>query len=746
MVVGYILASTLYATALLVAGLVSVLAARPLEDRTGRAADSEQLSLLCTSLGWGFAVIPATAFFLYTATGIAVSATTVLAMALASSLIAGLLWRVRKRAWPQALLLPAAFLPALRRHRGGLVLAVAVAVYYFFHYDRSIFSVNHSCIHQVGLIAIDFLPSSADVMRENLQDARLGNPAVIAGFLAVFQGLGTRLLYAGCGGLMALAAYASSMGAHNRPWHRVLAMALLTLNPYILKSPLVDENLLALTVTASFLPWMLRDRAPWFILGVIASLALGMRHVLVLTLPAIAWVLWPRAGAAGIAIGRRTWRPMFVFFGAVLLGSVPYHLHHHLAMGSVLRFESFGQIPAFAHDFGFGPVAWEGLLNWPFHDSVVRTPHNPFPTFVLWPLWFLDHFGVLLCSAGLIGAVVSLRRVPRQGAFHLLYFGLVAGALAIQEKWDDPNKMGVILVVLWPVIHSMVNGLRAVAIRPTRSLSGLALLVVLILFAIPRLSAWNVPADARYRATFPLDGVEVPDLLEQQRAMVLDVGVLPDYGRLEEFSNTPALDKLASAIDDILHPALRHERTPLGSRPSAEPTDNGASTVLLNLNVAPWRQEAPLMNTSQPAQVDLIRGERPQLVGPLKVAWSSAPVTLLLVPAAAGRAGILLLHGDYSWLADDPATPRQNTLSRDKVLGEAQWLLLGGTMALPGKGVWRKIERRSLETSSIRLQLPAGSLNLAFSYNIEGTRHLLWRASVAAGSVHVGKPQKAWHN
>ena len=733
-----LLLTGIYAAVLLGVGGLWALSVRPLPDRQGAETEGEQLGLLGLALGWGFGVVPALAFMTYLAFGVTVGPTSVLAWALASALASmGLWWRRGGRSG--APLMPIALAPCLRAHRVGLILVAAIGLLYALRWDRHIFSVGHSCIHQVGLIAAGALPSSADVLRDNIQDARLGNPAVIAAFIGLFHGLGPRLLYGGCGLLIALGAWTTGVRLGGR-LAGLLAAPALALSPWLLKNPLVDENLLALAVIASFAPWLLGRRAPWATLGLLAGLALGMRHVLVLAVPA--WLL------AAMWANRGPWRGRAVlrFGGFMALATLPWHLHHHLAMGSVLRFESFGQVPAQYHDFGFGPVLWEGMLNWPFYDTLVRTPHNPFPTAVLWPLWLLDHLGTGLCALAVVGSVVGWRRGWRKQTVRWLWWLPLFAALAVQEKWDDPNKMGVGLLLLWPLLEWGLTGARAIVRRPS-VFGPAALSLALLLWWLPATVAQlQVPADPRYGAVFPEDAVELPELLMSQRQAALEVGLLPDWGRVADFRAFDPLAALRQIATDAGQPALRPQHAPWGWPPEMVGGRRGTTEVGLSLQSPPWRAKA---GESAPgcAEGKLIEaGAAVKLLGPFAVPWSAVPVTGLLAPTGAAVPGLLLLHGDYGWLAQKSPQQPHAELPAAKVQGEFQWLLMGDSAPRPEAAMWRDLVQVPVSDACLRLRLEGSDMALAFAYNLEGTRHLVWRGQVAEGRLRLFGARQALHN
>ena len=275
------LLSALLSTALLgVSGVVGVLATRRLEGDGSAALATPTRRLpgdLLLALGWGFGLVPAGAFLLYLITGIFVSWWTVYAVALLSIAASVALWRWRSGQLASRRWLDSALFEAAKHHKVGLLATLAVTVLYFLTYNQSGFSALESCAHQLGFVSTGSLSFENHVLADRTQDARLGIPAVMSGFLALYQGLGLRFFYAICGGLIALGGY--TLGHHlldRRRWG-VIGLALLALNPYVLKIPLIDENLVTLAFSATVIPMLFRRDAPWLLIGLFASLLLGMR-------------------------------------------------------------------------------------------------------------------------------------------------------------------------------------------------------------------------------------------------------------------------------------------------------------------------------------------------------------------------------------------------------------------------------------------------------------------------------------
>jgi len=747
-VFGFLLSALASAALLAAAGCIGALACRP-RDRAATATDanpSESVeddpadgpALLLLALGWGFGLVPAAAFFFYLATGAHVGWPTLWPAAAGSivACLAGWRWRWRGQTVPP--LWDPALAASLRHHRVGILAALAVGLLYGLTYEQRAFSALESCIHQMGLVATGALSFADDVLSDRTQDARLGIPAVMSAFLALFQGIGLRLLFALCGGLIALGGYTMALVLGGGRLLGLAALVALALNPYVLKIPLLDENLVALAFSATFVPWLLRGRSPWLLIGLLASLVLGMRHILILALPAWLWA---------VASGPERRRALPRFLLALFIGTLPYHLHHHLALGSVLRFESFSQLPAFAHDFGvFGTVQWHGLLNWPLHDTLVRTPHMPLPMWAMWPLALLDHFGWLGAGIAGLGLCVGWLRDRRVWLFWLLWFVPAFASLLVQENWDYPNKMFVIVILFWAPLGWLLDGLRAIWRWPTGMAGGVALCGGAMWLLAGSLSDIRAPADTRYIQHFGADATELAELLAHDRRRITEIDFFPDYPRVNDYRAFGSGDSLAQLGHDVANFATAWKTAPWGWHPIEIPDRGKPVVVELDLSRPPWEGQAPLRVVDEVAHVDATTGEGVQLAGPVTVTWDARPLTVFITPPSVPVAGIWLLFGDQRWLLSPPAGDRQHRDRFHDVRGELQWLMLGDGMDDEKQPLWRDARAVPTGGRKLRIRIPGGGVQLVMTAAILSARHLAWRGTVDRGGVKLGPTRRVLRN
>lgn len=511
----------------------------------------DDVAPLVLALAWGAGAVPTLAFFLHLATGLFVSLGTVAGVALAHYVGAAIVG-VRRRARGEDAGIDWWIEPLRGVTPTAWMTLVGVWVLWLLRYDPAPLPPEASCIYGAALVATGDREEGASLLFENLEDARLGNSGVIAGFVAVYGGLGFRLLFAACGVLMAVGGRAlGELAGPERPWSGLVGSLVLALNPWVFSLPQADENMLTLGFGAAALALLLGRRPPWLVGGALLGLVLAMRHVLILSAPAA--FLWafqdPRRGRAlaRLSLG-------------LLLATFFEHLHHYLALGSVFRFESNPQFPALPYSFLGVSFTWEGMVNWPLHDELVRTPWNPFPMWMLWPLHALKAWGLLLSGVLCVGLVAGAIREGKAALFWAAWVLPSAALLLLQESWDFPNKMGVALVLFAALPWALVHGLSATRLRG--ALVGGGLLIALSVLTVASLRDVVIPVDGRYHARFPYAPLESEQAVRGAKEAAMDLGLLPSWSLMVRHGPLFDRDHVAHfaqtladrAIEEVGHP------------------------------------------------------------------------------------------------------------------------------------------------------------------------------------------------
>lgn len=178
-------------------------------------------------------------------------------------------------------------------------------------------------------------------------------------------------------------------------------------------------------------------------------------------------------------------------------------------------------------------VVFDGLLNWPFHDRIVRMPGYPFPMSLIIPLVAVSSFGVLLTAAGLVGAWTLLRHSWRIALAFALWILPLAAILLVQENWDFGKDRFLAPLVAAPAVLVGI-GLDAVMRRPRAGAIELLGAVALVLIALRMCASYHVAPDERWYERFPPDtmlgiGGRAGEVeIQSRREMFLHPDLLPE--------------------------------------------------------------------------------------------------------------------------------------------------------------------------------------------------------------------------
>ena len=302
--------------------------------------------------------------------------------------------------------------------------------------------------HESALSAFD--PEVNNFLAHN-QAQRLGPTVMVAPALALFGPLGLRLVYLLQGLLLPGLGLALGLRLLSGRWAPWVVAVLLPLSPYAMNIHELDENLLSSIYGTLMLVYLLRPRPSWALAGAALSLFLGIRHVGVLMLPVVLGYAALTARSRGRALG--------ALLGALVLFSLPYLvLHTRLLLEMGALFEGAMDRPPAEHSFFGLRFELSVLLNFPFTETLYRSPYTAYPPLIGVPLDFIVRHGVLLCGL-LLPGILRMRSLSR--GRQVLLAGWVLplwGLLMIQSNWVEPNKMGVPASVLAPVILVMAAG------------------------------------------------------------------------------------------------------------------------------------------------------------------------------------------------------------------------------------------------------------------------------------------------
>ncbi len=428
--------------------------------------------------------------------------------------------------------------PALPRPRDAFgwvflvttLLAVLVFLGAYSPEDLHLTCVNYKVVRALGVDMGDF-PWVSNQLLSLPWGNRGGSPMLITLFPALFQYLGFHVSYAFTFTLIYLFSYLAARRVVGSRGVALAAAAALCLLPWILNVAEIDQNLIGLSLAAMCAALALREERSEWILGALFGLLVCVEHVLILAAPAFLVLGRPR---------RQLPRALLLFIGGMLVPLAVEGLYHYAAFGNVFHFEHEtddiwirhrGEIlPTFRHAFLFLEFEVDTLLNYPFHDQLVRSPYNGYPTFLLFPLHLLRGYGVLLAAVTLVGYGSLWRRRPRAAAFLTLTCLPYLLILQFQENWSDILKLRLSILFLMTPTVAFAEGLRRCVRRESLpwALPVAAVLAGLLFLGIGAAARVDVPADPRMYVLSPNLKPESPEELALERRKYASPRLLPD--------------------------------------------------------------------------------------------------------------------------------------------------------------------------------------------------------------------------
>ena len=348
-------------------------------------------------------------------------------------------------------------------------------------------------------------------------DQRFASAVAAAHGFAWLGVAGFRALFAATAALIPLACMALWQRAVGGAWWPGLIVGLwVACNPFVLAIDRLNPSLLALPGLLAVWAVAVRPRQGVAMAGLIFGTLAGMREELVVVVPALALALWRPLSPAETRSARLQRIGIFAFTCAAAL--LPTLHWKEFAFGNPLLHPS-----QYAHHHGFRPefghsllglnFHFNGLLNWPLHDTLVRTPHFAFPVWLLWPLVALRALGTVLAALALVGSLLLWRR----DRWLLLQCVLWAVPLYLlfgpQENWEEV-KMTFVVLALPALVLPLAEGLEA-AFRFAQNLFTAhwrrsllpalytATIIVALTLAVVATKAVQAPADPRWTVRFP---------------------------------------------------------------------------------------------------------------------------------------------------------------------------------------------------------------------------------------------------
>ena len=287
-------------------------------------------------------------------------------------------------------------------------------------------------------------------------------------------------------------------------WLPLAAALLLVLNPFSLILDRLNGNLFGLGLLVLLFVLMTEVAPAWWLIGLLYGILGGIRNEAIIVAPMMLAFLWHDTRTL-----RRLGLALATFTAAAFVAILPVLLWNRFAYGQMIihpsqvaRLEGFR--PTFPHSLGGLSFAFNGLLNVPFHDQLVRTPHFAFPTFLLWPLITVLVLGVPLAALGLLGVPALLRRHPFEAKALGFWYLIVYALFMCQENWEE-LKQTFMALHLFPLVVFVAAGARALTdhARERRQWLVWGALCVLLAAGVVGAGRLRVPVDARWYQRFP---------------------------------------------------------------------------------------------------------------------------------------------------------------------------------------------------------------------------------------------------
>jgi hypothetical protein len=295
-------------------------------------------------------------------------------------------------------------------------------------YDHSSGDIIHLLVHH---------PRDGFGGLQNLfVEQRLGNAAVLAPHIAAFGSAGwlSASLHATVILALSLGLAARKLGV--RAPAAVLAAALSTVALAVFCGYTVNENSFAAALVA-YLLWQCLNRdlslGRVAMLGLVAGHLVGMRHTSSLFWPALGLALLWQDGER-----RERFQKLALGLGCALLTVAPWLYVNVLMLGNPFGHPKLvpGNQGRLVMNEILGMSFSFKALNWPFADTLVRAPWNPFPTLLWLPLWTAQCFGQLAIGAMALGSL-QLRDQRRERWLLAAFFVPHTAMMLLLEGLDQ---------------------------------------------------------------------------------------------------------------------------------------------------------------------------------------------------------------------------------------------------------------------------------------------------------------------
>lgn len=336
------------------------------------------------------------------------------------------------------------------------------------------------------------------------KDQRIGAPIVYSLPYFIFGLAAFRIFHALFIVLAFLFLYSIIDHTFKSGFFALLSSLIVVLNPLLLYFNRLNANIVSLALVSLLLFLLIRANL-FFLAGGLYGVLGGIRDEAIIFLPALLIFIF---------LNSKKTKTRLRNIGYFILGSfifiIPVLMWKSFAYGSILTHSTQysglqGYRPVFEHAFLWFRFNFNGMLNYPFYEHIVRTPHFPFPNFLTLPLLLLRSFGLFLFSAAVIGSCYIVKQKKNTGWLMLLLFFPFMFFLLFQENWEE-LKSSFLIILLPPLTFFVTAGIIAIKNslrRDKKPLITFIILILLFFISVNTLSNVDFEKDSRWYIRFP---------------------------------------------------------------------------------------------------------------------------------------------------------------------------------------------------------------------------------------------------
>ena len=333
------------------------------------------------------------------------------------------------------------------------------------------------------------------------QDQRLGSSVMFSVpflFLGIF---GFRFLNALIIALAFLILYMTGKRIFKKEFLCLLLAIIVIFNPYFVSINRLNPNVIAMFIFSAFLFFLLNTEKNYFILGILYGIIGSVRYEAIIFIPAMLFILYKTEKKHFIT-------NTLIFALSAFIAILPFLLWNRFAFGGFFVHPTQSPLlsgfrPVFPHNFFGIKFNFNGMLNYPFYSGIIRTPHFPYPVFLMLPLVIIKSFGLVLFSLMFFGIFYFTKQDKKVSLFLLMWLVILFLLLAPQENWDE-FKMTYILLMFPAIAIFITKGIELLIYKISfKKILALMITAMLLVLSIGIISNLSFPADGRWYKRFP---------------------------------------------------------------------------------------------------------------------------------------------------------------------------------------------------------------------------------------------------